>query len=503
MIFALALMTIGLAVGAAALAETLSSRSHTNLDARERRALQAADFGVQAVLYRQNQLNIDSLDLTGGAGVLGKLAACVVPETNESLTITGTVTVTVTSSGNACPPAEGPGKKGPNGEKTAFPVGNHASYVAEFVPGETVPSNGSGVIFKPKIISIGKDESPSNAAHPAYARVEANLATVDPFKTVEAVHNLTFEVPLAETFNGSARAGHNLTFSGLGAFTGASILGPGGSLIGPATIDYGCEKELKGLVIPVAVEIKRVPAAGECKEPFFARRSISISPSKPSCPSSCSSLTGYVSGRGPAEKANPLLTNENEIYITSGATLKLTPGSDYVFCSFVTNGPVEIAEGSNSTLPVRIFIDSPSSSRCSGFEKHGGITAGSFTATKGIGTSVLSPSQLQIYMVGNGTNNGTKFTSSGGSIASGFLLYAPQTEVSETAPVSFTGTLIGYDVKINTLVYTQDLGLNNYPLSNSAGVFHISGYTQCPANNTSGSAVTELTLNVSTDTSGC
>ena len=154
MVYVLAILAVGLALGAATLAETLSSRSHATLDARQRRALQAADFGVQAVLYHQNELNIDALNLTGGAGVLGKLSSCVVPVLSSGgVTITGTVNATVTTEGvsgsstvSACPVAQGEGAKGTNGGETFIGIGNHDGYAAEFVPGETVAKAGEPII---------------------------------------------------------------------------------------------------------------------------------------------------------------------------------------------------------------------------------------------------------------------------------------------------------------------------------------------------------------------
>src|SRR4029077_16190891 len=114
----------------------------------------------------ENQLNVDSLDLTGGVGVLGKIATCVVPKLNEELKVQAAATVTVSSSGvsgeasaSACPVGKVETKKGPQ-EATSIPVGNHDSYTAEFVPGEKVLKGSNAVTFAPKVISLGKDEAP-------------------------------------------------------------------------------------------------------------------------------------------------------------------------------------------------------------------------------------------------------------------------------------------------------------------------------------------------------
>jgi hypothetical protein len=489
MVFALVLLVLGIAVGAAALADTLASRSHTNLDQRQRRALQAADFGVQEVLYRVNQLNLDSLDLSGGET---GLPVCVVHESNGEWKTKSPVA-------GVCP-------------KIEEEIGNHDSYQAEFIPNEKVPTNGSGINFiEPKIISLGVDENANTAlnakneyvdpTHKVYARVEAGLGTIEPFKTVEANHDLIFKVPLSETFNGTARAAHNVKFKGETALTHvftATNLKLSGELVAPSKIEYGCKPEVDQgllgnnvLILPSKPSVVIGPVGEgkgtekeieeyDCSHPYFKRSSIRIAGSKPNCGKngeelSCLGLAGYESAG-------------DNIKMDKGKTLTLEPGVEYVFCSLWTNGPIRLATtASNNSLPVRIFIDNPESARCNGkfkpytAENGETVEAGSFYAGQGVGNNglqALSPSQIQVYLAGSGEVDQTKFTSVASGIDQAFLLYAPQSNVNVTG-LSFAGTLIGYDTTISAAAYTQDLGLNNYPLSNSTGVFHVAGYTQC------------------------
>lgn len=536
-VVALALLTIGLAVGAAALAETLSSRSHANLDARQRRALQAADYGVQAVLYRANQLNLDSLDLTGGTGVLGKLADCIVPKVNSEGVVIEWETSTP-SSGGVCPSFKESSPKGKEKAPEWMEIGNHDYYQAVFIPDEKVPTGGSGVEFtEPKIISIGLDEIPtaSGSSQRVYERVEANLAAVEPFKTVEANHDLTFKVSSATVFNGTARADHNVVFKGEGAllntFTGTNVLGSGNKTIEEPSIEYGCEAKgvasAKEGFLPPSVTVTPEPGMlhhvtekNSCSgEAYFSRYAVTISGSK----ADWSSPTGSVTCSSPTTgyEASNANGTQDAVFIENEKSLELTPGCDYVFCSLVTNGPITLPAGtSNASLPVRIFIDNPSSSRCSKFEEHTPknkalkeplpgekVKAGNFAALQGIGGLVggfnqtLSPTQVQIYLAGNGSNEGTAFSSSATS-ANAFFLYAPQSNVTMTAK-SFSGTLSGYNVTIASTLYSQDLGLDNYPLSSTAGVFRVSGYTQCSLSNSAGEAVTGLGTTISADSSGC
>jgi hypothetical protein len=53
-------------------------------------------------------------------------------------------------------------------------------------------------------------------------------------------------------------------------------------------------------------------------------------------------------------------------------------------------------------------------------------------------------------------------------------------------------------------LFTQNIGLNNYPLSNSYGLFHVAGYTQCsPSLPEALAKAGGLTTNATTDVAGC
>jgi hypothetical protein len=325
-------------------------------------------------------------------------------------------------------------------------------------------------------------------------------------------------VPIAEVFNGTARAGHNVAFKGESAlehtFTGQNItLPPGEKFITSAKIEAGCEMEEieKGLLGP---NVKLVPKGmveeyKHCKELYFARPPVTVPAGKPSCPSGCAGLAGDEK----TEKGG------DSIKMTEGKTLVLTPGNDYVFCSLGTNGPITLAAGTtNASFPVRIFIDDPRSSRCEGTTpfkvpvKPGveqEVKRGSFYAGQGVGGLVgglpqtLSPTQVQIYIVGEGgINNATEFISTS-SASNAFFLYAPTSLVNASAS-TFAGGVIGYDVIEYATLFTQNIGLNNYPLSNSYGLFHVAGYTQCsPSLPEALAKAGGLTTNATTDVAGC
>jgi hypothetical protein len=208
---------------------------------------------------------------------------------------------------------------------------------------------------------------------------------------------------------------------------------------------------------------------------------------------SCSSLFGSVYSA----------TTES-IYCTSGCSaLTFQPG-DYVFCDFQYNGPVSL--NPSSTQAVRIFIDNPHSSRCSGISgNHTGTqptgfqpTYGNFVATHGVGNLLGSthPSQGQVYVAGNGSNNGTVAYSTGDTTLSAqdMFLYAPTSNVTVSAGQrcstllgqtlcttagTLAGAFIGWDLTVGGTAIAQDLGLLNYPLSNTLGPFHVKQYVEC------------------------
>jgi hypothetical protein len=94
--------------------------------------------------------------------------------------------------------------------------------------------------------------------------------------------------------------------------------------------------------------------------------------------------------------------------------------------------------------------------------------------------------------VGNGTNDGTVAYSTGDSTLSSqdMFLYAPTSNVTVTGGQTclggtcvnsgtLSGAFIGYDVDASATAITEDLGLLNYPLSNTLGPFHVKQYIEC------------------------
>lgn len=200
-------------------------------------------------------------------------------------------------------------------------------------------------------------------------------------------------------------------------------------------------------------------------------------------------------------------------------------GGDYVFCNFNAAGTVIAKPTANA--PVRIFIDSPESTRCANNHatKSGSVwNFGNFYAATGVNCGVVNlcgtvaPSGIQIYVVGDGNDatsvqigtppsNGTLVSTNAPS--QGEVIYAPTSSVSMTTatcvnvvvtqvcvPATFAGNIVGYDVNATALTFTQDLDLGNFPIYNGINVLVPTQYVEC-------TPVTALTNNATTDLSGC
>jgi hypothetical protein len=486
MIVALAMLAIGLAVGAAALAETLASRDYSNKDSRTIRAQQAADAGINAVLYQQNELPLKSLDWNGGPLSLGTLTDCVVPSLDVNLKVASVSTTQADSSSGVCPDSSGAGK--PASGSVSFPVGDHAFYQARFIPGASQVNGAFHRVLNSKIVSVGYENGGNTSSSSGYVtrRVEAILAPIDPFQAIEAEGNLTISgiklagLPITATLNGNARANGSVTLPLVFANTNLS-----GGLLGSVT--YGTT--FSGPLIALSNVAKQTSS--------FTRSPVSISPSKVDC-----EPTG--------ETVNDCSAFSNTNYNAATNTFSMSSGSvtfapgDYVFCNFNATGGT-VTANATAAAPVRIFIDSPSSARCSGNGLGAAPNQGNLVAANGFGNligntlGVTGASGLQIYVVGDQAaspfDNKTSVTIGGtGSLIENYVVYAPTSKVTASnCAVSFAfltgletdaclaiqGAIIGDDVNIQASVFTQDLDLANYPLYSGLGAFHVQQYVEC------------------------
>jgi hypothetical protein len=156
---------------------------------------------------------------------------------------------------------------------------------------------------------------------------------------------------------------------------------------------------------------------------------------------------------------------------------------------------------------VRIFIDSPTSTRCSGDNS----PKGNFNDPAGfnnqlLGTGgVLASSGMQVYVVGDGSYDsnttvqigpvGTGGLLSLSALTYGAIVYAPTSKVTVNVPAAcvlsictggvFEGAVVGNDTTVGALTITQDLDIGNYPLYAGVNALRPVQYVQCDTSVTS------------------
>jgi Tfp pilus assembly protein PilX len=497
MVIALVVMVVALAFATAALTGTLASRSSATRDLRSQRALQAADAGIEDGIYRFNQVNVSTLNFTGGllGGALSNITDCVIPQVNINGVITAfTLQAAVGVTNGVCKLPSDSGVSGAIGD--TIQVGDHGFYEMQQVNGAT--TTGPNIVLHPKVVAVGVDDggnsttctstvpsaTTANTSGCVVRRVMATLAPIDPFQLAEAGGALTLN-GVAIVATGDMRANGDLKIPGTcvvvlvqvctAAITGTNALNLSGLT---ANVTYGGSFSHAGVFVPLLETFTPQPAA-------VNRTAVTVDDT--GCPSACvtpslpSGVTAASLGgkNGAATAYDP---TTNTVTLKSQA-LTFAPG-DYILCNFnATGGSVSTNIASTSSTPVRIFIDGPTSSRCS---SNGlGAAQGNFNSSVGVSNLVggviglTGSSQLQIYVVGNGsTGAGGATVTIGGGLTESMFLYAPTSEVSVTG-LAFEGNAIGYDVTLNAPTLLENLAVNNYSLANAVGVFHVAHYTEC------------------------
>ena len=206
-------------------------------------------------------------------------------------------------------------------------------------------------------------------------RVESILHPVDPFQLVEATGNLTFNSLLTTVINGDIRTNGDLRVNSVLGIVGGNVLASDGSLLRLTNAQYGGSYSGS---ISIA-DLDHVTTD-------FEREPVSISPSKASCPGSCPAAPFY----------DPAPT-QRRLVVGAGQSLTLS-GGDYVFCSVSVVAGGTLNTSLSATTPTRIFIDDPDSARCKDSVGNGGLLLNG-----NLNTVSVTPSQLQIYIAGNGT----------------------------------------------------------------------------------------------------
>jgi Tfp pilus assembly protein PilX len=471
MVITMIVLMIALIVAGVAISQTVTARQFTDDTRRIDSAQQAADAGLQVALYRANQMDLGKTDFNSGLTGLANSLSCLVP-VSVSGYVTGLTPVTL-GANTACPSTTTPSTANSWQYES---LGNHMSYAYRFIDGRTsnATSSTGHATLNPVIVSIGRDDrgTPSDTSDDMVRRVEAILKPVDPFNMIESTGNLRFNGLLLTTINGDVRTNGNLSVAGLGLVS-ANVLGSTGVPLRLGNAQYG--GTYSGLV-SLANLVHTTST--------FTRTPVSISASK----SDCWNGTGTQGAAGPCPSSTYYDSTAHTLTLGSNQSVTLASG-DYVFCKvsvvaasgFLGSTPGgTLNTSATAAAPTRIFIDSPSSTRCNGVSG----TSNPLSLQGKLNTVTTTPSALQIYIAGNGTPGGTTATVDATlttTVTPAFFLYAPDTDVTMKVTI-FEGNVIGHDVTFTgtaATVLTQDLGLSNLPLSSSVGLFTRQQYVQC------------------------
>jgi len=543
-VLVLVLLLIVLAIGFAALAETLSSRQITTHDMRVRRAQQAADAGVQQQLYDESEANLGSVyNFSGGVLGLSGFLDCVPLQLNANLQVGGLTAYA--STGGACPTALN--SSGQPVSAYWSPLDDHAYYESEYFSNKhEISGSGVGSVVEfPEIVSVGCDTTTASSCNTtptpstnAYSRELALLQPTGPVQAIEGMGNVTINglsllgINTAAVVNGDVSAGGTLSLPLVGIAANTSW--PTGSDSILPTFGYGQTPAPASISTATLVHLTGgFCTAGSPSAYCMIKRPAPSTPATTcalcSTGITCSSCTGGA------------YNSTNDTFTLTGGTATFAAG-DYVFCNFnATGGTVDTS--ASSTTPVRIFILPPNQAPCNSYTytpaQEVGGSFGDFNASQGLTngltgtvngvTNTLDPSGLQIYVEGDGSYDNTTTVniadtstcllkvlsvcvSASVPQTQAMVIYAPTSAVTVNTGVclvgilgsctlgvagTFSGSIVGDNVTTTAAAITQDLDLGNYPIDSGANAVRVNEYVQCDT------SVTKLTNSLSADTSGC
>jgi Tfp pilus assembly protein PilX len=466
-------LVAALALGGVAVTAGVRAHDGQRRDVDVKRALQAADAGVQSQLYRINQLNLASVNLTGGLNGLGNTLVCPFIALDAEREITTQVaSVAYDASAGDCPTP-------PSGDPTATatePLGDGASTTATWH--EPARSNGGSVSFSGGYIMA------TGVADGERRRVKAELHDVEPLRTVDALGALELRADLthddlAVVVNGDLRSNKTIALTGSGLKVVAAAPG-----VTSGTITHRTGFTQEGRLNLALGAVRQLD------EPF-RRNAIDLPAGKPDCPA-----TGCPAGYSSVTRSYKR---------DSGGRVSF-PAGDYVFCSFSLKETGKIEIPLLGAGAVRIFVDP---SRCPSADYAG---RGSFVVETGTPGGLLglgydpnpdpirnlnaaSASSLQVYLLGTDAPTETKLsfrpTVTAGTSLLGLLdvlasvnpmpavFYAPRSNV-HVQNATILGTITGHDVLLQgRTIVSFDPNVLSIPLTNSAGTFSVKRYVEC------------------------
>jgi predicted ribosomally synthesized peptide with SipW-like signal peptide len=428
-VMAIVVLGIGLALISAAALAYLSSKETANRDSRVKRALQAANAGINVALYRMNQLNLAGLNVN--QGLAGLSLPCLLGGT--SVGVLSTQVLSLPSSD--CP-------------SVSEDLGGGASFKYVVNYGPTV--YGLHVALNPTIVAVGQVGG-------VYRRVKATVSGLDPLTAVQSRGALTLNgtllSPVAVT--GDIRSNDSISLNANTTITGNATPGPGKSI------------NSSGVVLGSR---------------SAATNSWSVYPANtPPAASNNSWISAHCTGNCTFNASARTLTMNGTSLLTP-ATLTLDPTSNQSFslCNLTMSGFSTISVPVATSKTYTIYIDDPANCSSGGgnVSISGNSTISNLNAT--------APSSLQLEVVGNsGTSTSVSISpSSLVSTPTAMTVYAPQSAVT-LGNFKLSGSVVGKTVNLNagtTVAYLSALA--NVSLSPLFPLFHLSQFSECSPSST-------------------
>src|SRR5829696_4411799 len=177
------------------------------------------------------------------------------------------------------------------------------------------------------------------------------------------------------------------------------------------------------------------------------------------------------------------ITGARQVAIAPSSTVTLTGGRDYNFCSLVMNSDGQFVVPAGTTEPVRVFIDSSNRPGNPNYVPSGcpNLTGNVVDLRSGAGfvNNTGKPSMLQLFVYG-GPNQNIVFDASAEFTGT---IWAPQSKIVFNAGATVTGAIAARDIEFNQ--NGGDAGFTGDPEANNAtgrwdGSYTRNGWRECP-----------------------
>jgi hypothetical protein len=403
---ALAVLASVAGLSTVAAREAVVTQHQSHRDTSAKRAIQAAQSGLNAATYRTNLLQPGGLQ-------------CVVKDA-----VTGTLALASTLADGWCTPQ-------------TETLSDGAVYTVRVSAATSLTGAGGQSLLERKIVATGTSNDVIRrtvmvmraAAAPASFPLDYALVTKNPF----SINNNAL-------VTGSVASNGDITISNNATVCGNATPGPGKSV----TIDNSGNMCTPSSTSPADVPFNFPPVDQGSAATVNDNERITRAKSGSGTPRDTCSGCGNISWNAATRV----------LEVANNSTLTLT-GDVYSFCrlTVTNNSTLRIAP---RTTPLRIYVDSPED--CGGGAGMGSVSVINSALIQNLNTS---PATLQLYVAGS-TSVETNVTigNNGSSAGTILFVYAPNSVVSLTNNVHVTGSVIAKSITFGnhaTIVYDESV----------------------------------------------